>query len=140
MALLFPLLLLILSIWVVCSTIGHLRRSGAKRGWWAAFACLCLAGIWLGWSMTVMQYQPSPTLQVHGLPLPVGFFVLEGDGWTDFIPTYQWLNTLANICTWTAILLLTLRLTLWLLHRRPPPSVVPDRKSNEDGEASGFPD
>jgi hypothetical protein len=61
-----------------------------------------------GYRLGYCEIQTSPTFRWAGLPLPIGFFVLEGDHWTDFIPPppVQWTNFLADILAPVLILVI----------------------------------
>jgi len=63
------------------------------------------------------QYRWKPRMRVGGFPLPVVFFILEDDHWTDFLlpGPIEGAATITNLLMWISIFLglwkLVLRVT-----------------------------
>lgn len=97
-ALLISLPISVAALWLGVDTMLRMRRLKVGWAWWAGLGGVVFfggcAGFWLG----NYELQISPSLRWVGLPMPIGFFVLEGESWTDFIPPrpIQWLNLLAD--------------------------------------------
>lgn len=71
------------------------RRSRTRIGILIVTALVGLViGFWLGFGF---DYQPSETIRVVGCPLPIVFFGLEGDRWTDFVVPVPILNGMLNV-------------------------------------------
>lgn len=108
--------------WLVWRTGALLRRQKASWGWWLALAIVFLGGGYLGFRLGCLDLKVSPTFRWVGVPMPIVFFQLEGQNWTDFVlPTpIQWLNLLADVLIPVCILTGFLRLT-WRLKRKGDP-------------------
>ena|SRR5688572_13965785 len=120
MGFLIVISLLALSCWLIYATFRRLRRRRARRSWWIASGSLLLAGLALGiWFAFFLEYQPSAKLRVFSFPLPLVFFVLEGDRWTDFVPPSAVLypGLAANVLATVAVVLLPVLLSSLFLHR-----------------------
>ena len=81
-------------------------RHGGRLSQWFAIGAFLIAGGWLGvWMGTRLEFQFGDSLKCLGLPLPLAVFALEGENWTDFVPSpaVQWLYAVANILTYTAL-------------------------------------
>jgi hypothetical protein len=105
------------------------RRMWRLKAGWVWWGALCLAvclGAYAGCRLGFYEMQTSPTFRWVGLPLPIGFFVLEGDNWTDFIPPspVQWANLLADILAPVLVLVVPF-FVIWRRRDAPgePPSV-----------------
>jgi len=85
--------------WLLAATTSRMWRLSAGWGWWVTLGLIVLLGGYAGYRLGRCEIQPSATFRWEGLPLPIGFFALEGDRWTDFIPSppIQWTNLLADI-------------------------------------------
>jgi hypothetical protein len=101
-----------LAPWLVARTVLRMLRLKASWTWWAALSVTVLLGGYAGYRLGDYDLQTSPTFRWVGLPLPIAFFVLEGDHWTDLIPPepVQWMNSLAD--TLSPILLLVIPLAV----------------------------
>jgi hypothetical protein len=88
-----------LAWWLVAGTTSRMWRLRAGWAWWATLSLLVLLGGYAGYRLGRCEIQTSATFRWGGLPLPIAFFALEGDRWTDFIPPppVQWTNLLADI-------------------------------------------
>ena len=103
-----------LALWLVAGTASRMWRLGAGWKWWATLSLVVLLGGYGGYRLGYWELQASPTLRWIGVPLPIGFFALEGVSWTDFVPPppIQWANFLADILS--PILLLAIPLAhIW---------------------------
>lgn len=65
------------------------------------------------------EYHWKPTMRVAGFPIPVAFFILEEDRWTDFVipPLIAVTVIILNILLW-----ITAFLALWKIATRPSKS------------------
>jgi hypothetical protein len=120
MGFLIVISLLALSCSLIYVTFRRLRRRRATRSWWIASGSLLLAGLAVGiWFAFFFEYQPSAKLRVFSFPLPLVFFVLEGDRWTDFVPPSSVLypGLAANVVATVAVILLPLFLASLFSHR-----------------------
>jgi len=88
-----------LALWLVAGTTFRMWQLKAGWRWWATLIVIAVCGGYAGFRLGYCEIQTSPTFRWGGLPLPVAFFALEGDHWTDFIPPppIQWTNFLADI-------------------------------------------
>lgn len=96
---LFSIPIIALALLLVAQITLRMWRLKAGLKWWGALGVIVLCGGYAGFRHGYCEIQVSPTLRWGGLPLPIGFFALEGDRWTDFIPPppIQWMNFLADI-------------------------------------------
>jgi hypothetical protein len=124
-----------LGAWLVWRSIKFFRHHKADRSWWVALAVILVGGGYLGFRLGCLDLRVSPSFRWVGLPLPIGFFQLEGDRWTDFVPPppIQWLNLLADILV-PIIVLLALLLLAW---RWGPARSPADSGANPQGGANG---
>ncbi len=99
-----------LALWLLGNTTRRMWRLRASRAWWAGLIIIVLAGGYAGFRLGYHEIQASVTLRWVGLPLPIGFFALEGERWTDFIPPppVQWMNFIADILIPILVLLIPL--------------------------------
>jgi phosphatidylserine synthase len=113
-----------LSGWLLWKSVTLFHRHNAGWSWWVALVVVFIAGAFGGYRLARVDLMVSPTFRWVGLPMPIGFFQLEGDRWTDFIPPVpvQLLNLLADMLIPVMILLSGLLLA-WRLTRstRPAP-------------------
>jgi uncharacterized membrane protein len=110
--------------WVAWKSVALFRRHNVAWSWWIALVVLFIAGAFAGYRLARVDLLVSPSFRWVGLPMPIGFFQLDGDRWTDFIPPLpvQLLNLLADMLIPATILLGGL-LLVWRLIRsaRPAP-------------------
>jgi hypothetical protein len=116
-----PMLSFLVSIPIIAAAVIFTARTARlmwrlKAGWkwWSALCLLVCVGVSAGCRLGYCEIQTSPTFRWAGLPLPIGFFVLEGDHWTDFIPPpeIQWTNFLADILAPVLVLVIPF-LVVW---------------------------
>lgn len=99
-------------VWLLARTVGLFRRFKASRGWWIVLIAIQFAGGYVGFRLAYLDLKISPTFRWVGAPMPIGFFALEGERWTDFVPPLlvQLPNLLADI--FTPIVILSILLLL----------------------------
>jgi len=110
----------------------HWKRRGHAIPW-LMYGAAVIAGAWLGlWVGTRLEFYFSDHLKCLGLPLPLAMFALEGENWTDFVPspTVQWLCAGANISTFIALTLGVYTVACLVSRRRLRPQVTSDAKSS----------
>jgi hypothetical protein len=96
------------AVFFTARTARRMWRLKAGWAWWSALCLVVCIGAYIGCRLGYYEIQTSPTFRWVGLPLPIGFFVLEGEHWTDFIPPppIQWTNFLADILAPVLVLLI----------------------------------
>jgi hypothetical protein len=114
MSLLLALPIIAFALHLCLGTARNMRKARAHGGWWTVFILLVLAGGCAGHWLAMQEIQAGPGLRWTGLPLPIGFFVLEGDHWTDFIPPapIQLTNYLADLLAPVLVAILPVHLIL----------------------------
>jgi hypothetical protein len=124
-----------LALWLVPGTTRRMWQLKAGWRWWTALGVIVLCGGYAGFRLGHCEIQISPTLRWGGLPLPIGFFALEDDRWTDFIPPppVQCTNFLADILT--PVLLLAIPLAI--VWRRRARAASTEAGANPQGERTG---
>lgn len=106
--------------WLVVATMKRLRRHRFGTRWWIAAGLLVLLGAMVGrWAAMDFEYQPCPQARIIGFPVPVAFFILEDDQWTDFVPPLiiQYGAVAADMIFAIAFVLMPLSVCSWILTR-----------------------
>jgi hypothetical protein len=127
--------LIALTLWLVARTTLRMWRLKAGWRWWTVLGGIVLCGGYAGFRLGYCEIQVSPTFRWGGLPLPIGFFELEGDRWTDFIPPppVQWTNFLADILSPVLLSAIPVAIFWWRRARTNP-----QRGVNIAGSAQSF--
>ena len=109
--------------WVAWKSVALFRCHNAAWTWWTALVVFFVAGAFAGYRLARLELMVSPSFRWVGLPMPIGFFQLEGDRWTDFVPPFpiQLLNLFADILIPATILLSSLLLA-WRIKRNARPA------------------
>jgi heme A synthase len=133
MGILFVIALLVLSFWMLVGTFKRLRGRQASRAWWAAFGCLVIIGLVLGyWFSFHFEYHITPSMRVVSFPMPLSFFHFENGHWVDF-PTPEFVmypGLAANVIASTALAVLPVLIASLLFHRSERESIRTQRNPN----------
>lgn len=101
--------------------------------WWIGFLCLGVLGSVIGWKLGFLEIRVSPRHRWAGVPFPIGFFVWEGDRWTDFVPPpgLQFLHLCADIALAIGVLVFPFLICVWLAGRRKRQMLVSTRDADQ---------
>jgi hypothetical protein len=87
-----------LALWLILRIAVSLSKKRAGPLPWITFIAIILAGGYVGFQLAHYDLRVSSTFRWIGVPMPVAFFQLEGEHWTDFVPPspIQWLNLITD--------------------------------------------
>lgn len=101
--------------WMLANTGRLLWQQSRSIWWWIGFLCLAGLGSVIGWELGFLEVRVSPRLRWGGVPFPIGFFMWEGDRWTDFVPPpgLQLWHLCADITLAIGVLLFPFFICVW---------------------------
>ena len=125
MGLLFILPILVLSVWLIASSVRMLRHLRPGPAWWRRFALLGCVGLIAGiWCAFGVEYTLAGKMRLSGFPVPVAISRLEEGTWVSTaIPDYlRYLGMATNLVSLVAIALFPLRVALLIRMLKGPAS------------------
>jgi len=127
-----------LALWLLGGTASRMWQLKAGWKWWATLVVIVVCGGYAGFRLGYCEIQTSPTFRWGGLPLPIGFLVLEDGHWTDFIPPppIQWTNFLADILSPILLVAIPLAILWWRRARTASTEAEANPRDGTDGEQS----
>jgi hypothetical protein len=113
------------------------HRAGSRE--WLVLVALILSGAALGYWLTFeFSYHVSPTLRIHGFPIPVAIFQLESGGWVDFITPMPWLIAFLDLMFSALLATAPMAFRCWRYRRHQPEAPLCDGCGyNLTGNTSG---